>query len=73
MLFSFSRYLSFCLDFLVIYKNGLIRKISTFMSKNLEMYVVTPWLTNNRNTRIAQYLKNYKKRGESPTLTKKER
>ena len=73
MLFSFSRYLSFCLDFLVIYKNGLIRKISTFMSKNLEMYVVTPWLTNNRNTRIAHYLKNYKKRGESPTLTKKER
>ena len=26
-LFSFSRYLSFYLDFLVMYKNGLIRKI----------------------------------------------
>ena len=62
-----------CLDFLVMYENGLIRKISKFMSKNLEIYVVTPWLTNNRNTRIAQYLKNYKKGGENPTLAKKER
>ena len=26
-LFSFSKYLSFCLDFLVMYQNGLIRKI----------------------------------------------
>ena len=26
-LFSFSRYLNFCLDFLVMQKNGLIRKI----------------------------------------------
>ena len=26
-LFSFSRYLNFCLDFLVMYQNGLIRKI----------------------------------------------
>ena len=26
-LFSFSRYLNFCLDFLIKYKNGLIRKI----------------------------------------------
>ena len=35
MLFSFSRYLSFCVDFLVMYKNGLIRKIrliSKFMT-----------------------------------------
>ena len=34
-LFSFSRYLSFCLDFLVIYQNGLIKKtrlISNFMA-----------------------------------------
>ena len=33
-LFSFSRYLSFCLDFLVMYRNGLIKKIrliSNFM------------------------------------------
>ena len=28
--FSFSRYLSFCLDFLVIYQNGLIKKIRLF-------------------------------------------
>ena len=26
-LFSLSRYLSFCLDFLVMYRNGLIKKI----------------------------------------------
>ena len=34
-LYSFSRYLNFCLDFLVMYKNGLIRKIrliSKFMT-----------------------------------------
>ena len=34
-LFSFSRYLSFCLDFLVMYRNGLIKKIrliSNFMT-----------------------------------------
>ena len=33
-LFSFSRYLSFCLDFLVMYRNGLVKKIrliSNFM------------------------------------------
>ena len=28
--FSFSRYLIFCLDILVIYRNGLIRKIRLF-------------------------------------------
>ena len=34
-LFSFSRYLSFCLDFSVMYRNGLIKKIrviSNFMT-----------------------------------------
>ena len=38
-LFSFSRYLSFCLDFLVISQNGLIKKIrliSNFMTWQLE-------------------------------------
>ena len=34
-LFSFTRYLSFCLDFLVMYQNGLIKK------KN---YDVTVWI-----------------------------
>ena len=35
MLFSFSRYLCFCLDILVMYQNGLIKKIrliSNFMT-----------------------------------------
>ena len=31
-LFSFSRYLSFCLDFLVMQQNGLIRKIRLILS-----------------------------------------
>ena len=38
MFFSFSRYLSFCLDFLVMYKNHLIRKerfISKYMTSQL--------------------------------------
>ena len=29
-LFSFSRYLKFCLDFLLMWKNGLIRKLRLF-------------------------------------------
>ena len=48
-LFSFSRYLNFCLDFLVMYRKGLIKKI------NFKFYDVTVWLTNNCNTHIAQY------------------
>ena len=51
-LFSFSRYLSFCLDFLVIYRNGLILKDKF----NFEFYEVTAWLKNNCNINIAQYL-----------------
>ena len=31
-LFSFSRYLSFCLDFLVIYQNGMIKKIRLILN-----------------------------------------
>ena len=49
-LFSFSRYLSFYLDFLVMYWNGLIKKI------NFKFYDVTAWLTNYFSTIITQYL-----------------
>ena len=51
MLFSFRRYLSFCLDFLVMYRKGLIKKIKV----NFKFYDVTAWLTNNCNIHIAQY------------------
>ena len=37
-LFSFSRYLHFCLDFLVMQENGLIRKIAKV---NFKIYDVT--------------------------------
>ena len=52
VLFSLSRYLNFCLDFLVMYKKGLIRKIY------FKIYEVTAWLTNKCNTHIDQHLKN---------------
>ena len=41
-LFTFSRYLNFCLDPLVIYKNGLIRKIrliSKFMKQTTTVHM----------------------------------
>ena len=44
-LFSFLRYFSFCLDFLVMYRKGLIKKIKI----NFKFYDVTAWLTNNCN------------------------
>ena len=53
-LFWFSRYSNFCLDFLGIYKNSLIRKIrliSKFMTSQ-------PGIKQNYNTRIAQYHTN---------------
>ena len=50
-LFSFSRYLSFYLDFLVMYRKGLIKKIKV----NFKFYDVTAWLTSSFNTHIAQY------------------
>ena len=53
-LFSFSRYLSFCLDFWVMYRKGLIKKINV----NLKFYDVTDWLTNSCNTHIAQYFES---------------
>ena len=50
-LFSFSRYLSFQLDVLVMYRKGLIKKIKV----NFKFYDITAWLTNNCKTHIAQY------------------
>ena len=49
-LFSFSRYLSFCLD---------VHVAKQFDNKdmvNFKFYDVTAWLTNSRNAYIAQYL-----------------
>ena len=40
LLFSFSRYLSLCLDFLVIYGKGLNKKINV----NFKFFYVTAWL-----------------------------
>ena len=42
-LFSFSRYLNFCLHFLVIYQNGLIKKIrliSKFLTSQLDKQTI---------------------------------
>ena len=44
--FSFSIYLSFCPDFLVMYRNGWVKKV------NFKFYDFTAWLTNNSNTHI---------------------
>ena len=51
-LFSFARYLNFCLDFLVMQKKWLDWKDEV----NFKIYDVTVWLANNCNTHIAQYL-----------------
>ena len=50
-LFSFSRYLNFCHDFLVMQQNGFIRRKKV----NFKVYDVTALLTNNCNTHIVQY------------------
>ena len=50
-LFSFSKYLSFGLDFLVMYRNGLIKKI-----KLTSNFMTSAWLANNCNTHIGKYL-----------------
>ena len=55
-LFSFSRYLSFCLDFLVMYRNGLIKKIkliSNFMTPKFCQQTIV-------YTHIAHYLERYR-------------
>ena len=49
--FRSQRYLCFCLDFLVMYRKGLLKKIKA----NFKFYDVANWLTNNCNTHIAQY------------------
>ena len=54
MLFLFSRYLNFCLEFLVMLRKMLDKKDKV----NFKIYDVTAWLTNNCNTNIAQYLMN---------------
>ena len=56
MLFSFSGNLIFCLEFSVMSKNGLIRKI-TLISKIYKKFKNFKNLTNNCNTHIDQYLK----------------
>ena len=52
-LFWFSRYLSFCHDFLVMQEKPLDQKDKV----NCKIHDVTIWLTNNFNTYFAQYLK----------------
>ena len=51
---TFSRYVSCCLDFSLIYRKGLIKKIKV----NFKFYDVTVWLTNNCNAHITQYLQS---------------
>ena len=51
-LFSFSRYLTCCLDFFVRVAKRLDQKEKV----NFKIYDVTVRLTNNCNTHIAQYL-----------------
>ena len=51
-LFSFSRYLNFCLYFLVIWEKRLDYKDKG----NFKIYVVKAWLIKLYNTHIAQYL-----------------
>ena len=48
--FSFSRYLNFCLHFLVMEQNDWKDKV------NFKFYDVTGCSTNNCNTHFAQYL-----------------
>ena len=50
-LFLFSRYLSICLDFLVMHRKGFIKKIKV----SFKFYDDTAWLKNNCNTLITQY------------------
>ena len=52
--FSFSRYLNFCLDFLGMQKKQLDQKDKV----NFEIYDVRASLTKNYKTHIAQYLMN---------------
>ena len=53
-LFSFSRYLNFCLTFLGMQKKRLDEKDKL----NFKIFDATAWLTKNYNTHIARYLMN---------------
>ena len=48
---SFSWYLSFCFDFLVMQEKRLNKKDTV----NLEIHGVTAWLTKNYNTHNVQF------------------
>ena len=53
-LFSFWRYLSFCLDFLIMYQNGLIKKIrliSKFMTSQPGKQTITTHILPNISRR----------------------
>ena len=52
-LFLLSRYLCFCLDFLVMWKNGLIRKDKI----NFKIYDFVSWEKNNCNAQMSPELK----------------
>ena len=55
-LFSFSRYLGFCLDFF----GHVWKRLDKKDLANFEIHDVTTWLTNNFSTHITQYLKEKK-------------
>ena len=59
---SFSRYLNFCLDFLVMYKNGLIRKIrliSKFMTsqprKETTAIHILPYISGSKDNQTMKF------------------
>ena len=51
-LFSFQRYLYFCVAFLAMWKKRLDYKVRV----NFKIHDVTAWLTKNYNTHIVRYL-----------------
>ena len=51
-LFSFSRYLSFCRDFLVMQK----KRLNYEDKANFKIFGLTTWLTNSYKVHIAQFL-----------------
>ena len=54
--FSWSRYLNFYLDFLVMQKKRFYHKCKV----DFKLYDVTTWWTNNYNTHFAKYLINWR-------------
>ena len=51
-LFSFSRCLSFCLEFF----GHVAKRLDKKDKVNFKFYDVTAWLTNNCNTHIGRYI-----------------